>query len=425
MPKIAYLLFTMGALAGAEATSHSELLRPILKAFDKQRVHTLRTLDRLFGGRRAHVSADVRNELLQTEYTQVRRQVPALYATIAVANIATTVTIHSIQPSGYWIIAPAILTLVIVGRLFLWARRRNQPVTIEEVKSHVKGTNITAIVLGIVAGFWTMQTFLAAPETLRIVIPICTLLAAFAVVNCLASLRFAATTVLGFGVFPVIGAMLLSGEKIYLAVGSCALVVSLLQLRLIAERYRHNLSSIELQHQMRHLANTDMLTQLPNRRAFFAQVEEVLQRENGTRSFAIGLLDLDGFKQINDRLGHLAGDELLQAVANRLHSGADARTAFGRIGGDEFAILFDVAEPLEQVSARATGIMASLAEPCTISGRRVAISASLGLAQFPGDGRTIEELFLAADKALYAAKSTGNSRYVASSAAPNLASVAV
>jgi diguanylate cyclase len=362
-------------------------------------------LDRLFGGRHTLVSVDVRNELLMTEYVQLRRQVPALYATIGVANIAVTAAIQDAEPPGYWVIAPVILTLVIFGRLLQWAHRKNRPVTIEEVRNHVKGTTITAVGLGSLAGIWTLQTFFNSPESLRVLLPICTLLSAFAVVNCLSSLRLAATAVLGLGALPVIVAMLLSGERTGLAVGSCALVVALLQLRLIAERYRHNLNRIEMQHKMQQLANTDVLTGLPNRRAFFAHVEEALQQNNGTRSFAVALLDLDGFKQINDRLGHLAGDALLQTVADRLNSHLDSTTVFGRIGGDEFAILFNGAAPIADVSARATGIMASLAVPCTIAGRRVAISASLGLAQFPSDGRTLGDLFQAADKALYAAKS--------------------
>jgi diguanylate cyclase len=370
--------------------------------------HAFKAFGRLFGGRRGRVSAAVRNELMMTEYAQLRPQIPALYATIAVANIATTVTIQEASPSGYWVMAPAVLTVVIIGRLLLWFQRRNRKVTIEEVRSNVKGTTITAIGLATLAGFWTLQTFFQAPEALRMLLPICTLLSIFAIVNCLSSLRLAATSVLGIGALPVITAMLLSGESMYLALGSCAFVVSLLQLRLIAERYRHNLGRIEMQYKIQQLANTDMLTGLPNRRSFFAAVEGCLERENGTRSFAVALLDLDGFKQINDRLGHLAGDSLLQTVADRLRGQADASTTIGRIGGDEFAILFDVAEPLSSVSARATGILASLAEPCIISGRRISISASLGLAQFPSDGRTLGDLFHIADKALYAAKADGH-----------------
>jgi diguanylate cyclase len=375
-----------------------------LKTRIKPLAHASQAFDRLFGGRGENVSDEVRDELLRTEYTQLQRQIPALYATIAVANVATTAAIHYDSPTASWVIAPAILTLVIVVRLLLWFHRRGELARIEDVRKHLKGTTLTAFGLAALAGFWTLQSFNDAPESMRILLPVCTLLSAFAVVNCLASLRLAATGVLALGAFPVISAMLVSGERMYLAVGSCALMVSVLQLRLIAERYRHNVSRIELQHQMKQLADTDMLTRLPNRRAFFAQIEDILQRENGSGGFAVALLDLDGFKQINDRLGHQAGDAVLQAVADRLSSHADSHTHFGRIGGDEFAILFDLDEPLTSISARATGVMASLAEPCVVAGRRLAISASLGLAQFPGDGGTLGELFLAADTALYAAK---------------------
>jgi diguanylate cyclase len=176
-----------------------------------------------------------------------------------------------------------------------------------------------------------------------------------------------------------------------------------------------------LQHRMEALANTDMLTGLPNRRSFLAQAERALLEATAAVPVAIALLDLDGFKPVNDRLGHHAGDELLKTIADRMRTQAKSQVLVGRIGGDEFAILFrDASDPL-QVSARATGIIAALAVPCTIGGRRISISASLGLAQFPQDGASLQDLMLAADRALYEAKAEGRSQIRTSSTGTDLA----
>jgi diguanylate cyclase len=381
--------------------------------------------DRAFGGRGAGVSDLIKNDILMTEYRQLSRQIPVLYLTVVITSIAASVASQGDRPLAYRGIAPSIVVIVCAARLMVWFRRQGRTVTLAVAHQNLRETSLTSIGLGGFAGAWSVFSFYEAALSHRAFIPIFGLLAIFAAVNCLSSFRKAALSALLLGSVPITFVLLSSNYYLYEAVGVCVLFVTFLQMRLIADRHRQIVANVEAQHKMRELANTDMLTQLPNRRSFFEQLDHVLRRENGTRSFSVALLDLDGFKQINDRLGHLAGDELLRTVADRLRSCADATTVFGRIGGDEFAILFDVAAPFEQISAKATGIMASLAAPCILSGRRVAISASLGMAQFPGDGRTIEELLLVADKALYAAKHSVKSRRSAHSGAQGLTAIAV
>jgi diguanylate cyclase len=380
--------------------------------------------DMAFGGKGAGIGEDIRNDILMTEYHQLGQQIPFLYLTVAMTSIAAAVASQGDFPLAYRFFAPALVVIVCSARLIVWSRRQGRMVTLAVAQQNLRGTSLTSIGLGGFAGAWSVFAFFETALPHRAFVPIFGLLATFAAVYCLSSFRRAALSALLLGSLPITFALLTSNYYMFEAMGVCVLFVTFLQVRLIADRHRQMMANVEAQHKMRELANTDMLTQLPNRRWFFEQLDHVLQRENGTRSFSVALLDLDGFKQINDRLGHLAGDELLQTVADRLRSCADATTVFGRIGGDEFAILFDVAAPLEHVSAKATGIMASLAAPCTLSGRRVAISASLGMAQFPSDGRTIEELLLVADKALYAAKQSGKSRHREKSGVLGLASIA-
>ena len=162
---------------------------------------------------------------------------------------------------------------------------------------------------------------------------------------------------------------------------------------------------------LKHLANHDPLTDLPNRRCFQEFVEATVARHAGAgRSFHLALLDVDTFKEINDSFGHHAGDQLLQTVAARLTAHCPRDGFIARLGGDEFGIILSDASP----AAAATileGILQSLRQPIEIGVNTRRSSASLGVAVFPRDGRNSEALMKAADLALYHAKSLGRDRY--------------
>ncbi|MDE2307005.1 MAG: diguanylate cyclase [Xanthomonadaceae bacterium] len=174
---------------------------------------------------------------------------------------------------------------------------------------------------------------------------------------------------------------------------------------------------------VRHQATHDMLTGLPNRVLFHDRLQRAMHRatRQGT-GFALALLDIDGFKAINDNFGHPAGDALLQSVGERLCQGLRATDTVARLGGDEFAlVLEDVAEvpPLLQ---RCQRICDLLAEPCPLQGRHgevvAKVSASIGIALWHSKADGDEEsLIHAADRALYQAKESGKNRYVLADAA--------
>ncbi len=159
---------------------------------------------------------------------------------------------------------------------------------------------------------------------------------------------------------------------------------------------------------VRHLALHDVLTDLPNR-AFLQEVaERALARatRRGT-SVALHLIDLDRFKEINDTLGHPAGDTLLVEVAARMAGHLRRGDTLARMGGDEFAVLQEDIESPEEGEAMARRLLEALAEPFRIEGHHVVTAASVGLAFGPGDGADVAELVRHADLALYRAKSDG------------------
>jgi diguanylate cyclase (GGDEF)-like protein len=161
---------------------------------------------------------------------------------------------------------------------------------------------------------------------------------------------------------------------------------------------------------MYELASVDPLTGLANRRAFKQAFEaEIASADTGT-GFAVAFIDLDGFKAVNDDLGHVAGDTLLQTVAARLTRHCLPTDLVGRLGGDEFAVIFRAIAGEDDVSARSTALLASLCVPADVGQKKIPVSASLGYAICPKHGQTIADLMQAADAALYAAKKEGKAR---------------
>jgi diguanylate cyclase (GGDEF)-like protein/PAS domain S-box-containing protein len=157
-----------------------------------------------------------------------------------------------------------------------------------------------------------------------------------------------------------------------------------------------------------HMAHHDALTGLPNRVLFHERLDEALLRVRRDREkLAVLYLDLDQFKNVNDGLGHPAGDKLLVAVAERLRRCLRGSDMVARFGGDEFAVLLIGLAGPDEAGALAERIVKLLSEPYDIDGQQVVIGASAGIALAPADGETAEQLLGNADMALYRAKEDG------------------
>ncbi len=164
-----------------------------------------------------------------------------------------------------------------------------------------------------------------------------------------------------------------------------------------------------LEEQLKHEALHDPLTTLANRVLFVDRVGHALSRRDNPDSTGVLFMDLDDFKTINDSLGHAAGDELLQAVAQRLKGNLRVEDTVARLGGDEFAVLVEDSDPgmVLQVGQR---LLDALRAPFEIAGKQVHIGASVGTAMSGVDNRQAEVLLRNADVAMYTAKSRGKGR---------------
>lgn len=163
---------------------------------------------------------------------------------------------------------------------------------------------------------------------------------------------------------------------------------------------------------LEHLAYHDALTQLPNRILFADRLEVALfQARRGDYKLAVCYLDLDGFKPINDRFGHHAGDDFLIEIARRLTQSLRGGDSVARIGGDEFILLINQLQSDEECDNVIERILSAIAAPHEVNGQWVSVTASMGVALFPDDDSDADTLLRHADQSLYRAKESGRNRF--------------
>ncbi len=182
----------------------------------------------------------------------------------------------------------------------------------------------------------------------------------------------------------------------------------------IARQYHVQLEAKveERTRQLQHLAEHDPLTRLPNRRQLLTQLNNALARA-ATADCLVGVffLDLDHFKNINDSMGHVFGDRVLQTIGERLREIAAQFGSSARLGGDEFTVVYEHATGMEEIQTAGQALVAAFQQPLVVDGRELLIGLSVGASVFPEHGRDPEALLRAADAALFRAKALGRSRF--------------
>ncbi len=172
------------------------------------------------------------------------------------------------------------------------------------------------------------------------------------------------------------------------------------------------------------LAYYDTLTGLPNRRLFKHELDAIIEARGDKITFSLLFVDLDRFKRINDSMGHSVGDRLLKVVSHRLEDcirsqdvlarvdgESDAGFQLARLGGDEFVILLHDVSCETAASAVASRIIGALGDPLDCDGHQFVVTPSIGIAMYPQDGKTSDELLMSADSAMYRAKANGRNNY--------------
>ena len=168
----------------------------------------------------------------------------------------------------------------------------------------------------------------------------------------------------------------------------------------------------EAKRRIRHMAEHDPLTQLPNRRRLQEKLDvAIAYAKRSGKKVGVMFIDLDGFKAVNDTMGHQAGDELLKVVAQRLRHAVRGNDLVARLGGDEFVVVLSELDNLSDATRLAAKLNSLISLPVPIAGREARISTSIGISLFPTNGRSSAELLSKADDAVYQAKAAGKNQY--------------
>jgi diguanylate cyclase (GGDEF)-like protein len=347
------------------------------------------------------VPAHIQPSLQQAQFDSVRKQVPMLLSVAALNTIIImAVCAHDNIPLSSYLWMSGLVVYCVI-RIGLWVMRLRKPIPSDQISKLLRMNVIASLGMMVGLGIATTYTFVAGTFQSILLIPMSLGFGATSIAHCLYTLRPAAIGTVIIGLVPSSIAMILIGPFEAQMLGVAMISVGVLMVRFVAEQYDQLITSLTLADANRRLALTDSLTGLANRRSIMATLDDEVAAGS---NFAVALIDLDGFKAVNDGRGHHAGDQLLCAIAERLRTGADHEDEVGRLGGDEFIVLFRNAQDEAECSARANALLGALCRPLEYGKEQLRFGASLGFAVHRLHGDSVEQLLHSADEALYAAK---------------------
>ncbi|WP_211369002.1 putative bifunctional diguanylate cyclase/phosphodiesterase [Pseudoxanthomonas jiangsuensis] len=350
--------------------------------------------------------------LLKAQYQAFSGQIPLMYAMLLVNTWLLASTHIGIAPR--WLVTgvPLLFTPVCALRCIQWWRGRHQAMDAAGALRALRRTN--RLVWPLAAGFaaWSLALYPYGDAYTRSHVAFYMAVTIIGVLLCLmhvrpAMLAAAAVVNLAFvAFFATTGVPTFTAMTVNVALVTTTLVGMLLrQYDGFTELVRARLQAEALGGENLRLANLDSLTGLPNRRAFFAELEAACARarERGSR-FAVGILDLDGFKPVNDLYGHAVGDRLLEQVGVRLSALVGGRAHLARLGGDEFALIIEDIADDASCAAFARHLCTELRAPFPLQDNSLQVAASMGLVVYPDLATNASDLYEHADYALYQGK---------------------
>ena len=367
----------------------------------------------------ALVPQTTNGELLRSQVRAFRRQIPMMYFIVCVNAVALAWTHSGLAPWQLTFIAPAILIGVSLIRLLLWWRLRSETVTNAVAERTLRSTVIFAAVLGALFTIWALTLFPYGNAYTQMHVAFSMAVSLTVGSMCLTHLRSAAYVLIAIATIPFVAYFARFDEPVMKAVSVNLLLVGAGLVVILSVLYRDFETLIESRRALRakqaeleelnaevgRLANTDPLTGLANRRSFFADIERRLTDARGKgEGLAVGVLDLDGFKAINDAFGHLTGDRVLIEVARRLEGLAAAGIIAARLGGDEFGLIVTGSLGKDDLGRAGERVSDLLGAPYDAFIGDLPVAASMGFARYPDAGSTGEELYECADYAQYHAK---------------------
>ena len=365
-------------------------------------------------------------KLVRAQVSALSRQIPVLYMLLLANAVALAYTHYGSAPDWMTIYAVIILGVICVVRAVSWSRAKVDIDDFGMCVKHLKRIRILAVLVSVLFTLWAVTMFEYGDAYQRGHVAYFISITVVGCIFCLINFPSAAMLVVGI----VLGSFVLffgtSDNEVYVAIAVNMALVSLMIIQIIRSYYANFAGLIEIQDdlEVQHqtmmelsreneaLALIDPLTGLSNRRAFFATLGDVVDAAQKHETFAVAMIDLDGFKSVNDVHGHPAGDELLQQTGERLRNILGPDTLLARLGGDEFGVLLRGYQNTVSLMQLGKQLCDELNRPFMINGVTVQVSASLGFATYPAVSRTPDGLFERADFALYHAKNNARGEAV-------------
>ena len=354
--------------------------------------------------------------LNRARYEALSKQIPVMYAIVIIDMLAMSYTHFSYAPVYLTLYLPAILTPVTIYRSIKIYRSRFETLNDAQVRRRLLTINILAAILGAICVGWALALFNYGDAYTKSHTAFFICLTTLGVIACLMHLRQAGIILFATVVCPTVIFLAATDQSVFHAIALNILLVSAAIL-FIMFRYNNDFTDmIEKQQILEQqskilkilstenlrLANLDSLTTIPNRRRFFSELSDrIEERKTSQETFAVGILDLDGFKQVNDVFGHPAGDQLLIDTSVRLRELLDKDEVFiARLGGDEFGLILNNPGSEREVIALGNQICDELLEPFEMKEGSAQVAGTIGFAFFPDAGDTPSVLFERADYAL-------------------------
>jgi len=364
-------------------------------------------------------------ELAQYQFQAFSKQLPVLYAILLINMAALATTHYSTAPKLLTLTMPCILFSICMVRLAFWIRKSKVHVSAEDAARRLRATTWLVGALGVAFTAWSLNLYQYGDAYARCHVAYFMSLTVINCIFCLMHLRQAAFLLTGIVVLPFTVFFCLTGQPVLIAIAVNFQLVACGMMFILQRNYRDFTTMVLSQQELLvrqadmlrlndenfRLATMDALTGLPNRRRFLSQLDHVLNqsRAHGQR-FAVALIDLDGFKGVNDVFGHAAGDRLLVEVGQRLTGLSGPSVFFSRLGGDEFGAILQAggkgpaALPDTAIQAFGNRLCKTLQGPYLVQDTVADVSGSAGLVAYPDGGESAQVLFERADYALYHAK---------------------
>ena len=366
-------------------------------------------------------------ELTLAQFKAFSKQVPLLYF-ILLTNMLSLAGTHQ-NSAPFWLVKviPFVFAVIFIVRGLGWIRESRKTVDAAYAYRRLVATNRLVLPISVFSVVWSISLIPYGNDYQKAHVAFFMSITVIGVIFCLMHLRSAALMVTFLVIMPFAVVMGMSGEPTLIATAVNMFLVSLAMIAILLRHYsdftkmnEQQLTLLAQQDALRdknremqllsdenlRLANLDSLTQIANRRSFFSNLASAFERarEDNAR-LAIGVVDLDGFKPVNDLYGHSAGDKVLVEVADRLSAFETSDCSIFRLGGDEFALLIDMDNMDEKALVEfGQRVCASISLPIMIGNSVVHVTGSMGIAVYPDVGLNGQDLYERADFALYNAK---------------------